>query len=357
MRSAKPVLRALLVFCVALVAAPGAADAATYTLRPNATLQQDLAWATLPSGALDAVLANPLLEPALPLSTSPVAVAATGDAQYARVAVPAPALAADEVATGATAWVHAQVGTYQQLSIGLASGESLLASTSLAPGQPAGWHRVRFSSPLSAAQLAQLSIVMRSDGLAGLPATTTLAASYVEIETTVGSAGTTVVVGDGKAKTDGGGQTDGGLQTTKDGVRHTGAALTLPPVLGPPVQIVETPISVSRDARRTRLDLACPPAATGACRGQVTMRFALPPKRRGQAPLASSARCARGCRVIARGNFSIAAGNRQRVRLDVARSARRRFARGGRMRVVVKVRSRDFAGRVSVSRRRMVIGA
>jgi uncharacterized repeat protein (TIGR02543 family) len=90
-----------------------------------------------------------------------------------------------------------------------------------------------------------------------------------------------------------------------------------------------------------RLRLGCPQSETPGCQGRLRL-FLLRPKP--AAPLR-----------VARKPFAIAAGASERLRVRLARAARRQLARTGRIRVRAVVRVEDAAGNVGGLRRTLTI--
>jgi hypothetical protein len=299
-------LTAALALALTLIAAP--AGAATYQLRPNATLQQDAGWGVTPSSmTADQVLAAPVLQPAGPSTTGPSLAATSGSGNFTIVGVPAPALAANETVTGATVWVYASTGTSRPLQLSLQSGSTALAKATIGAGKEAGWASATASGPLTAAQAGQLSIALQSQGGSGNATATTVYAAYLELST---SGAQTSGAGGGS---NGGGASGGGA---------TVPLADLPPSLAPPdIAAPSNPVPLPAAARTISVVLHCPAAAVTGCHGTVTLRFGA----RNAQLIAFAARCGRGCRTIGSGNFNIAAGKSKRVKVHMSVSTRRLF--------------------------------
>jgi hypothetical protein len=260
----------------------------------------------------DAVLAAPALQPAAPSATGASLSSTAGSGSSTIVGVAAPALAATETVTGATAWVYAATGAGQPLNISLEAGSTSLATTAIGANKPAAWFSVTANGPLTAAQIGHLSIELRSQGSS--QSATTVYAAYVELSTS-------------------GAQTSGpGSGTGTGGSNGTDATIplaSLPPSLAPAaIAAPSNPVQVSA-ARTIVVVVRCPAAAITGCHGTITLRLGV----RNAQLIAVAARCGRGCRTIGGGSFNVAAGKTKRVKAHMTVSTRSLF--GNRKSVVV----------------------
>src|SRR3712207_6562261 len=148
---------AVLAGAIALLFCAPAADAATYTLRPDATAFTNNVWwidgGTTPWGVLDDALTQP---------TTP----ASGDQLYTdadarpdvRVDVQDRTLGAGEVVTNTIGWAY--VGTHPSRSIRfeLMHGTTVLAGITVPGGSQPGWRRLESTVALTQAQLNTVNL-------------------------------------------------------------------------------------------------------------------------------------------------------------------------------------------------------
>ena len=344
-------MRRTLTLTLALAAAAcGAAPASAATIiwRPSATSTFQSPWMTLPFGArADAVLADQVTQPAAPSTAGDLLTAGTGNGAYTGVTFPGASLPAGVEPTNVTAWVYAQVGTAQALTLSLWRGMTLLGSTSLTTGGTAGWRSYSLSPTPTAGQLAQLGLALRTDGTAGMPTTTKVYAAYAQIDVPDPPAAPdgrqdTTELAPVTPPTDG--DTDGELSD---------ALGSEPPAAKPAPAVViaaAAAIALPAQSRTLPVDLSCPSDALGFCRGRVRIEL-LGAMGRARHRRARAARCARGCRVIGESPFTIAAGKSRPVRVHLGQMAMRLIPRGRSARVRISVTSRDRGHATTTSTR------
>jgi hypothetical protein len=348
-------MRYSLTLALALVAAAlGAATASADTtiVRPSATALINAPWSVSPIGGdAAAVLADAVTAPAVPSTTGDLLSAGTGSGAYVGVTLPAPSLPAGATPTAVTAWIYAGVGSTQNLTPSLWTGSTLLGWTSYTAG-PAAWHSFTLSPTPSAAQLTQLTLVLRTDGNAGVPPTKVYAA-YLAVDTPAAPGGAPAAGGAVGVETPDAAATSDtpDAETGQPATAGLGRALTDDAPLAelaPPIVIAAPPIiDLPVQAKALPVSLSCPADADGACRGTVQIQLlGAPPARRAHA---RAARCARGCRVIGESSFTIAAGRRKPVKVRLRPTALKLIPRGHSARVKITVTSRDRGHRASTT--------
>jgi hypothetical protein len=325
-------LACTLVAALAVAALPTAAQAATYVLRPSKTVSGMFGsgWTSTPQTSTpDSVLAKAIIQPTAPsassfvTATNPPSGDGDGDGGggggggggYDVLGVQAaapPSFGPGESVTSATAWVYLNTGTSQSVSVYLAIGYQPLASATIPAGKPAGWYSVSTNKALASTDLSQLTIWLTSQGPSGATNANAYAA-YVQLDTNAPAhAGT------------GGQPTTSPTQTpsTAPGLSGSGPS----PISGSHAVWVDTPnVIVSASQKDVPVDLSCAVATPGGCHGVLELRvLSGTPVAHGSAaggPLAVTARCARGCRLLGRQSFNIAAGHTKRVKVHLAHSA------------------------------------
>ncbi len=139
-----------------LLAAPVPAQAATYTLRPDATVTSN--WTVTPTGsaAFD-VLDDPVLEPAAP-STSTDHLSTSTAARVAELHVQTQPLASGDTVLSTTAWAYLQPGPRRSITLTLLSGATVLGSSTAAEGSGTSWRSVTSNSALTQTQVDDLRL-------------------------------------------------------------------------------------------------------------------------------------------------------------------------------------------------------
>jgi hypothetical protein len=95
-----------------------------------------------------------------------------------------------------------------------------------------------------------------------------------------------------------------------------------------PVSVVTPNVTVTANQPTVPIELSCAAGAVGGCHGVLVLRVlghatsATAAASNRSQPQAVAARCARGCRILGRQSFNIAAGRHQRVPVHLAHSAR-----------------------------------
>jgi hypothetical protein len=331
--TAKLVAATLAPALAAAVLLPGAADAATYLLRPNGTQALQGGWSVTPSSSTaDATLAKGVSQPGAPDVNS--FLSSGGPGSWVAVSIPAPpAFAADETLKRTSGWAYVSTDSSQPLTLSLWTGNPLMGytivgSTPIPAGQPSSWYSVSTQALLTPLQLSQLAIAVQASGSSG---TSRVYAAYGEVDTITQPATQP-------------------LQPTP-----------LPPLTSESrrvlsdVSIVSSSVTVASNQNDVPLDLSCAASAVGGCHGVVVLRIvhgtaiASASAAAGQ-PRAVVARCARGCRVLGKQNFNIAAGHRQKVNVHLAHSARHLLHRHKRLTAQAVTITTDRAGNNQITK-------
>jgi hypothetical protein len=317
---------------LALGAAP--AGAASVIVRPNATKQLDFAWSLWSGATADAALADPILHTATPASSGGRIIAGLGPGS-ATLSFPAPVLPDGAVVTGATVWVYTSVGMLQKLTPSVSSGPDQLAQATWTSGS-AAWRSIAFTP--TAAQLSDLTLDLRTDGLIGIT-NSTVSAAYLQIDASAPDGAT-------------------GADVDAIGDEPGDAA---PATAAPATVTVVTPATVELPAaaKAVPVQVACPSDATAPCRGRVRIELlAAAPAKKGHGKgkaRARSARCARGCRVIGDAPFTVAAGTSKPVKIKIKNAAYKMIPRGRTVKARVTVSSRDEHGHLTSTARSISI--
>jgi hypothetical protein len=319
-RSPKRLAWAFVAGLAVAAALPVSSQAATYLLRPAKTSgMSGYGWTTNPSASSSAsVLSKAVTQPAAPDTGS--FVTATNSSYYwwwmnalgLQVAAP-PSFNSGESVTSATAWVYLKTGTFQSLNLKLARGFEPLANVTIPSGKPAGWYSVSTQQPLTSSDLTQLTIWLQSQGPASA-SNTSVYASYIELDTNLPApTGTSRPVDQPSQPTS---------STTTPSSSGSGSS---PDTGAHAVSIATQTVTVSANQKAVPVDLSCAAGTPGGCKGILVLRVLSPTATASASavghPYAIAARCARGCRVLGKQNFTIAAGHRQRVNVHLAHSA------------------------------------
>jgi hypothetical protein len=328
---------AVLIAAVTLVAA-APADAATYVLRPSATPLQAAGWTANPAGqAAHALLDDEVVQPQTPSTSTDLLTAGSGLGQTLSVSFDTGAVPAGETVTDARVWLHARAVT-RALALSTWSGIFVQDLGSVAVGS-AGWTSLSVSKTAISSPVPPTLTVM-GDKATG----STVEAAYLEV-TTVDPAAAPEPTGAVALPAVPGALLPSGKAAKEPAPAAAGADPT--PTTGPAALVALPPaietIVADATARTVPVDLACPPDASGACRGRIVFAMVGLAKARFKKARARAARCARGCRVIGEGNFTIASGRRKPIKVKLRKSAFRLLPKGGSARVRVTITSRDRA--------------
>lgn len=163
-----------------LLAAPGVAHAATYTLRPDSTVTSN--WTITPTGsAAFAVLDDAVLQPTAP-STSSDHLSTSSAGSATEVGVQAQPLGSGDTVLSTTAWAYLEPGPKRSITLTLLSGATVLGSTTAAQGSGRSWRPVTSNSALTQAQLDDLRVRVTLGGTGASSAGFAYAA-YVSVRT------------------------------------------------------------------------------------------------------------------------------------------------------------------------------
>jgi hypothetical protein len=176
-------LRHALVLTAALALVPAGAQAASYTLRPDA--DSFPGWVATPSGTAPWDALNDPVVAFTPPSTSSDYLSSMASTQsFTEVNLQTASLLAGETVTGATAWVYLQTGTIRDAQVYVDTGPTVLGSTVVPPGSPAGWYPVPLTAPATQSQINAMQMGFIHTGTTGTP--TVLYAAYVQLDTNGG---------------------------------------------------------------------------------------------------------------------------------------------------------------------------
>ena len=310
------------------------AQAATaQVLRPTMTTGVN-GWTTVPYGTgIAAALADDVTQPAAPNTGTGYVTSPTGGNYWTAVTVAAPVLAPAESITGATAWAYVASGSTRSALLALYSGQTLLGWTVVPAGQSARWFSVSSTTVPTAAQAANLYVVLVPSGKTSTAVTAY--AAYVDLATVAPDHGTTPVSPGGSSPTatgggGGGDATAGGAPTPASAGLAPVAALTVKPT-----GVVNVPVS-------------CPAISVFGCTGTVTVELLGKPSHKG----ASRATTARRRKVVLRAKgrrFKLAAGANAMVPVVLDRRTARLLRHSGRARARVTVTTEIGGGKKAVS--------
>jgi hypothetical protein len=336
--------RALVVAFLAVIAftaaslVPLTANAATYVLRPNNTTSLQSGWTVTPgTSTADAVLAKPVVAPASPNTSSYLAAGPGSAGNYAGVSVSdAPAFKTAETLKSTTAWAYVSTTSFQSMTLTLWRwawyfGYQQIASTTIPAGSPAGWYSASTQTNLDSFELHNLSIGLQPSGMGS---DSRAYAAYVGVET------------------------NDPPQTPSTPSTPTPTPIpTVPSPPSPPTprSAPVSPISLAAPIvklapRDTNVPvvLNCAAGTPHGCSGQLVLSLLGPSTTvkngSGAKTRAVASRCARGCRVLGRSNFQIAAGGHKRVKVHLAHSAGRLFHGRHSVNVKATTTTRDSAG-------------
>lgn len=172
--------RAVFGLLLCLLAGPGAAQGATYTLRPDSTVTSN--WTVTPTGsAAFAVLDDPVLQPTAP-STSSDHLSTSSVGNAAEVHVLTQTLAPGDTVLSTTAWAYLQPGPKRSITLTLLSGATVLGSTTAAQGSGTSWRSVTSNSALTQAQVDDLRLRVTLGGT-GASSAGFVYAAYASVQT------------------------------------------------------------------------------------------------------------------------------------------------------------------------------
>jgi hypothetical protein len=336
--------RAIVVAFTAVIAftaaslVPLTAHAATYVLRPNNTTSLQSGWTVTPgTSTADAVLNKPVVAPASPSTSSYLTAGPGSTGNYAGVSVSdAPAFQTGETLKNTTAWAYVSTTSFQSMTLTLWRwvwffGYQQIASTTIPAGSPAGWYSASTQANLDSFELHNLSIGLQPSGTGN---GSRAYAAHVGVETN-----------------------DPPQTPSVPSTPTPTPTPTVPPPPSPPTprSAPLSPISLAapivklapRD-KDVPVVLSCAAGTLHGCSGQLVLSLLAPSTNgkngSGGKTRAVAARCARGCRVLGRSNFQIAAGGHKRVKVHLAHSASRLFHGRHSMNVKATTITRDSAG-------------
>ena len=317
----------------ALLASAQAATASSHALRPTAPAGMN-GWTTVPFGSnIAAALADDVTQPAAPATGTGYAVSPSGGNYWTALHIAAPALAQGETISGATAWAYLATGSTRGATLSLYAGQTLLGWTVVPAGQSARWYSVPAAKAPTAAQAADLYVVLVPSGMTSTAVTAY--AAYVDLATVVPAEATTSPpAGTPAPDTNGGGNaTDGGPATPVAAALAPITALT-----AKPSGVVSVP-------------LTCPAISVFGCTGTVTVE----PQ---GATAKKSATEARRRKVVLRAKgrrFKIAAGAKVMVPVTLERRTARMLRHTGRARARVTVTTELGSGKTAVASRTVTV--
>ena len=322
-------MRRLLVvpaLAAALLSSAPAAKASTFLARPVSTISSN--WTTAPPNAdLSTVVDDPVAAPSAPTVAGDEAHADGAGVWTAGVRLQAPPLGEGERATSARISVYAEVGAPATLAVTLRSGDTVVGELDLPAGSKPAWYA---SGPLALdgidpSALTLTFVTTRQSG----PGPTKVAAAYVDV-------------------------TSGPAETVPSPSAPLGPATLDAPPTAPPAAELVTPATIALPARATAVpfSVGCPAGDPMSCRGTIELQLAgAAPAAKRSRGRAHAARCARGCRVLGKGTFEVAAGAHKTVRVKLNRAARKVLKRGRTVKATVVTTTRSRAGDVVVTRR------
>ncbi|MFL5911334.1 MAG: hypothetical protein ACJ768_12260 [Gaiellaceae bacterium] len=322
---------------VALLASAQAATASSHVLRPTTTAGAN-GWTTVPFGTnIAAALADDVIQPAAPGTGTGYAVSPSSSNYWTAVGIAAPALAQGESITGATAWAYLATGSTRGASLSLYAGQTLLGWTAVPAGQTARWYSVPTMAAPTAAQAADLYVVLVPNGKTTNTAVTAYAA-YVDLATVApAEASTSALAGSAPSSTPNG----GGNATTG------GPATPVAAALAPIAALTAKPSGV------VNVPLTCPALSVFGCAGTVTVELL-------GATAKKSATEARRRKMVLRTkskgrHFKIAAGAKAMVPVTLERRTARMLRHAGRARARVTVTTELGGGKTSVASRTVTV--
>lgn len=315
------------------------AQAATaQVLRPTGTSGVN-GWTTVPWGSdIAAALADNVTQPAAPNTGTGYVRSPSSGNSWTAVTVATPALAQGESITGATAWAYVASGSTRSASLALYSGQTLLGWTAVPAGQSARWYSVSSTTVPTAAQAANLYVVLVPSG--STSTAVTAYAAYVDLATDAPDQATTPVPAGSASPTAAGGGDGGGDAAAGGSPTQTAAAAAA--ALAPVAALTVKPTGV------VNVPVSCPPISVFGCTGTVTVELLGKPSRKG----ASRATTARRRKVAIRAKgrrFKLAAGTRAMVPVVLDRRTARLVRHSGRARARVTVTTEIGGGKKAVS--------
>lgn len=157
------------------------AHAATYVLRPNATVSN--AWTVNPTGvSAYTVLDDALLQPTAPSTSSDYLNANANGPKVAEVHVDMQPLAPGDAPDATTAWAYIATGSTRTVTLELMTGATSLATTTIPASSAAAWRSVSTATGLTQAQVDDLRVKVTLNGSGGSTASFVYAA-YVQLHT------------------------------------------------------------------------------------------------------------------------------------------------------------------------------
>lgn len=320
------ILRLAALALVALACAAAPAGAATYSLRPD-TDSWNFGWAVTPFGAHGSTaLADAVDQPAAPDTTTGY-ISSTTSGYSAWYGLGTVTLAQGETVTGATLWAYLATGSARSVDMGIWSGWTRLADTTIPAGSAAGWYSVSTATALTQTQVDGLSIRFTPGG-SGTSTPVQVYEAYAELDTS-------------------------DPPPPSDPPPSSPPPSSPPPSTPPTTTVAQAAVKIARAATyavssgQIPVGLFCA-TSKGYCTGTVTLeapgspapskRFALRAARRAK-------------RVYGRRSYKLAAGTHGRVPVAARRIFRHRIRHRAYLKVDVVVTQKDSSGHTTAYRR------